>query len=128
MKKEIIIIDDDPIYRMIVSITIKGIDSSLRINECGDGKIGLAKLEHLKNSDAKIIVFLDINMPILDGWSFLDEIEKHNSYDLNHLIIYMVSSSIDKEDLLRAQQYGFVKNFLHKPLSMEDINTIVGVD
>lgn len=125
MKKEIIIIDDDPIYRMIVSITLKNMDASLTIIECEDGEMGLAKLEHLKSSDAKIIVFLDINMPILNGWSFLEAIEKYNLNHPNQLIIYMVSSSIDKEDVLRAKEYGFVRGFLHKPLSKEDFTKIV---
>ncbi len=56
-------------------------------------------------------MFLDINMPRLHGWGFLDEIEKCNFYNMNQLIIYIVSSSIDKSDILRAKRYGFLKGF-----------------
>lgn len=128
MENELFIIDDDPIYRLIVSKTINKIDSSLIINQCENGEIGLAKLECLRNSNHKIIVFLDINMPILDGWGFLDEIEKYNFYDLHQLIIYIVSSSTDESDKLRAKGYGFVKDFFHKPLKREEIKTIIGID
>lgn len=128
MEKEIIIIDDDSIFRMIVSKTINKIDTSVIISECENGEIGLAKLESLTNSNHKIIVFLDINMPILDGWGFLDEIEKRNFYNLPQLLIYMVSSSIDINDILRAKQYEFIKGFFHKPLKRNEIKAIIEID
>ncbi|MBA2611159.1 MAG: response regulator [Bacteroidetes bacterium] len=126
MKKELFIIDDDPIYRMIVSKMVEYTDSSLIINESENGRIGLAKLEDIKNSKDKIIVVLDINMPILDGWGFLDEIEKCHFYDLDELVIYLVSSSTDESDILKSKRYKFVKGFFHKPLTNEDIKTIIG--
>jgi CheY-like chemotaxis protein len=125
---EIFIIDDDLIQRMIVSKMIKIINPSLVVTQCENGKIGLAMLEQHSNSNQKIIVLLDINMPILDGWGFLDQIEKSNFYNLHQLSIYIVSSSIDESDISRASQYGFVKNFLHKPLSKEDLTTVIGID
>lgn len=125
---KIFIIDDDPIYCLIVSRTINMIDASLIIDQSENGAIGLAKLEHLSNETDKIIVLLDINMPILDGWGFLDKIQKYNFYNLPQLIIYIVSSSTDESDILRANQFGFVKGFFHKPLSKEDINSIIDLD
>jgi len=128
MKKEIFIIDDDPIYAFIVSKMINRIDSSLVINQCENGKVGLTKLEYLRNSSHKIVVFLDLNMPILDGWEFLEEIEKCNFYNLHQLIIYIVSSSTDQRDKLKAKQFGFVRGFFHKPLFSEDIKKIIEID
>ncbi|NEN22146.1 response regulator [Cryomorpha ignava] len=128
MKKEIFIVDDDPIYRLIVSKTIGKLDSSLPINECKNGEIGLAKLEDLKNSKHEIIVLLDINMPIVNGWEFLGAIEKYNFYNLDQLMIYMISSSIDTSDKVKADQYAFVKGFYHKPLTNEDLKIIIGID
>jgi len=122
------IIDDDLIQRMIVSKMIKMIDPTLVITQCENGKIGLDMLEKHSNSNQKIIVLLDINMPILDGWEFLDQIEKSNFYNLHQLSVYIVSSSIDESDISKASQYGFVKSFLHKPISREHLNTILGVD
>jgi hypothetical protein len=46
-------------------------------------------------------------------------------YNIHHLFIYIVSSSTDESDILKAQQYGFVKGFLHKPITSEDINRII---
>jgi CheY-like chemotaxis protein len=80
-----------------------------------------------RDSSHEIIVLLDLNMPILDGWGFLEQIEKSDFYNLHQLSIYIVSSSIDESDISKASQYGFVKNFLHKPLSREDLNTVIGI-
>ena len=125
---ELFIVDDDLIQRMIVAKMIKIIDPNLVITQCENGKIGLAMLEKHSNSTQKIIVLLDINMPILDGWGFLDQIEKSNFYNLHQLSIHIVSSSIDESDISKASQYGFVKSFFHKPLSREDLNTVLGMD
>ena len=92
MKKELFIIDDDPIQRIIISKMVKLVDSSLEINQIGNGEKGLDKLEKIKYSNHPVILILDINMPVLDGWGFLDKIEKANFYNLPQLFIYMVSS------------------------------------
>lgn len=128
MKKEIFIIDDDPIYRMIVSKMISIIDSSVIIKQCENGEIGLSKLENLKNADHNIIVLLDINMPILDGWEVLDEIEKSNFYNLHQLRIYTVSSSTDESDIQKSKKYKLLNGFFSKPLSKEAIKTIIDTD
>lgn len=127
MKKKLFIIDDDAIYRIIVSKMTNIIDSTLIINQAENGEIGLAKLEYMKNSNEMIIVLLDINMPILDGWGVLDQIEKNNFYNIDQFLIYIVSSSTDERDILKAKQYDFLKGFLHKPLKKEDIKSIIGI-
>jgi CheY-like chemotaxis protein len=125
MKQEIFIIDDDPIFRMIVSKMIQRIDFSVTITECEHGEIGLTQLEKLKNVTHEIIVLLDINMPLLNGWEFLDKLKKFESYNLPQLKIYMVSSSTNVKDVLRINEYPFVSYFLHKPLSKENLKTII---
>jgi CheY-like chemotaxis protein len=125
MKQKIFIIDDDPIYRMIVLKMIQKIDLSIAIIECEHGEIGLTQLEKLKNSNQNIIVLLDINMPVLNGWEFLDQLKKFQFYNLSRLKIYMVSSSTDTKDALRINEYPLVSYFLHKPLSKESLRAII---
>jgi CheY-like chemotaxis protein len=124
MNKEIFIIDDDLIYRMIVSRAITKIDANIKINQCENGRLGLEMLVQ-RTEGAKIIILLDINMPVLDGWGFLEEIKKNNFYNIQDPLIYVVSSSTDESDLLKAKQYDFLGSFLHKPLNREDITTII---
>lgn len=128
MEKELFIIDDDPILRLIISRMVISIEPTLTISQCENGEIGLSKLEFLRDSTHKVIVLLDINMPILNGWDFLDEIEKCNFYNLTQLFIYIVSSSTDESDILKAKGYGFVKGFFHKPLKREEIRTVISMD
>jgi CheY-like chemotaxis protein len=122
---KVFIVDDDTVYRMIASRTLNLINSSLVIDECENGEVGLSCLKKQNNLHQRIVVFLDINMPVLDGWSFLEQLEKNNFYKLSKLNIYVVSSSTDKSDILKAKEYGFVKGFIHKPLTREDIKAIV---
>lgn len=125
-KKEIFIIDDDPIYRMLVSRMLKNNDSVISIHECQNGQIGLDNLQNPENITDQIIVLLDINMPVMNGWEFLDQLIKYNFYNIRNLNLYMISSSTDESDLLNANQYGFIKDFFHKPLSSQNIQSILG--
>ena len=70
-------------------------------------------------------MFLDINMPILNGWGFLDQIADKKFFNNNAIKIYIVSSSTDESDLIKAKQYDFLGGFLHKPLKKEDIISII---
>lgn len=125
MEKELFIIDDDSIYRMIVSSMLEDILPELQITECDDGKIGLAKLKEVEISNKEIIVLLDINMPILNGWEFLEEIKKQNYYKLSTLKIYLVSSSTDESDISKSKQYNYLSGFYHKPLEKDDLRKIL---
>ncbi|WP_373523597.1 response regulator [Aquiflexum sp.] len=126
MEKIICIIDDDLVYRLIVQRMIKRSFPSLVCHECENGEEGLKLLSSLQLSPLKIIVILDINMPILNGWGFLKKLEKNNFYGIQDLSIYLVSSSTDHNDKERANQFKFLKKFIHKPLSSEDLNMMLG--
>lgn len=127
MGKKIFIVDDDAIYRLIVLIMLKRFDPSLNIEQCENGKKGLEVLESHKASGDTIIVILDINMPILEGWGFLNELEKNNFYAIKKLIIYMVSSSTDDDDIVKSKNFKFIKHFFHKPLSEQNIKLILDI-
>jgi CheY-like chemotaxis protein len=128
MNKEIFIIDDDTIFRMIVSRAISKINPDVKIYECENGAIGLTSIKKHLILNQNLIVFLDLNMPVLNGWQFLQDVKHNNLYKNSELIIYIVSSSTDESDLIKAKQYNFVKGFIHKPIYKEVLDAIINQD
>lgn len=127
MKNQIVIIDDDHVYRLITFKMIHHVDNSLEIHQCENALIGLETLVSFENSDHPITVLLDINLPLMNGWDFLKKLEKSHPDLLNTMDIYMVSSSTDDSDIFKSKTYKFLKGFISKPLNKENIKTILGV-
>lgn len=127
MNTKFFIIDDDSIYRMMAGLIIKKVDANLLIEQCENVKVSIEKLSSIKNTNDKIIILLDINMPMLDGWSFLEDIEKGIFLELNQPTVFMVSSSADESDLIKSKQYSIVKGFLQKPLKTHHIIDLLSI-
>ena len=125
MNKTIYFIDDDPLVRLIAEKMINKVDNILTFVHCENGKIGLEKLKGYQGEFFDCIVLLDLNMPLLNGWEFLDRINSELLKDYQSISLYMLSSSIDKGDIEKAKQYSIVKKFYHKPLMINDINEIL---
>lgn len=125
MRKTIFIIDDDPLVRLLIKMMISKIDSTLTLIPCEDGKIGLEKLIEHQGNEFETIVLLDLNMPVVDGWGVLDEIQSPQFNNYQNITLYILSSSTDKVDIERAKQYAIVKKFFHKPLSRINVTEIL---
>jgi CheY-like chemotaxis protein len=79
---------------------------------------GEVALEALKNTDfLPDLILLDINMPVMDGWEFLHHLNKDERF-LN-IPIYILTSSIDPDDEIKAKQYPNIKGYVIKPLSQK---------
>ena len=120
MKQKILVIDDDPINNMLCTYIIKKTVNNVEIN-CFE--LPLEGLEHVitqynePHIPPPTILFLDINMPEMDGWDFLDEFKKMKSHIQNQFKIYILSSSINPIDIEKAKINIFFEDFLSKPLS-----------
>jgi CheY-like chemotaxis protein len=119
--EQIIFIDDDEINNLISErIVNKTIVSNLKLSSFVYAEEGLKyiKSEALKIEENKLIlIFLDINMPFLNGWQVLEQIEQMGEIVHNKLLIYMLSSSIDPNDRRKASENKLVSEFIEKPLS-----------
>lgn len=116
--KTVCIIDDDPIFVFGTKILLNhknNFADDIIIYE--NGKEALDSLSAMikKKEDLPEIIFLDLNMPVMNGWHFLEAFVK---IPMVHLpLVFITTSSIDQEDRIKAQQYQIVKEFLAKPLS-----------
>lgn len=113
------IIDDDPIFVFGAQRLMKMSDFCKGFLIFHDGQKALDHLLPVLQGDIDSaipsVILLDINMPILDGWQFLDAIV--NIKVIKEITIFVVSSSIDPRDQEKAASYANVKNFIVKPIS-----------
>ena len=70
------------------------------------------------------LIFLDIDMPLMDGFQFLEEFEKLSDKVKEHCRIVMLTSSINPQDLSKAKKSTFVKKYINKPLTQENLEKL----
>ena len=122
------IIVDDKIYVNLVKkiIEIKKLSKNLLIFKNGREALDHFKLI-LENATEDVlpdIIFLDINMPVMDGWEFLNEFIKIKNNFEKKITLYVVSSSIDPRDLERAKSFNLVTDYLIKPIELKKFEKI----
>lgn len=86
---------------------------------------GISTLEYLQNPDATIpdLIFLDINMPKMSGFDFLDEVRKIPGLE-QKLKIVMLTSSSDRKDIEKARSYNCVLEYIVKPINIKILETL----
>jgi len=120
----ILLVDDDEINNFISIKLIKKALVSTEIVACLNGKFAIEQLVEMQRKGPENLpdyILLDINMPIMNGWEFLDEYKRLNIDPLGKTKIYIISSSVFSNDINKARSYPLVKSFISKPLSVEKI-------
>ncbi|SCY80107.1 response regulator [Flavobacterium caeni] len=122
--KLIYLIDDDEIFVFVMQ---KLMQKSGRFEQVLNIANGLDAIDVLvdrysREGSLPDLIFLDLNMPVLDGWQFLDEVERLPFKD--RLRIYIISSSIDAREMAKAKEYSTVKRFVSKPVTLDWLNKI----
>ena len=117
MITSVLLIDDDATTNFIHKIVL----NKVGIEEVYEALNGLDAINHLEKSCPDII-FLDINMPLMDGWEFLEEKERKEL--CKNVKIVMLSSSIRSEDKKKAESYFSVIAYFEKPLNVEKIEEL----
>jgi len=115
----IFLVDDDPINNLINRRLLGKIGIGNYIEEFLIAQEALEKIKQLPKEDS-LLIFLDINMPVLNGWEFLEKYTALFPDRKDRIVI--LSSSIDYQDRKKAFEYPIVSGFLEKPLSLEKIN------
>ncbi|MGX5688243.1 response regulator [Arcticibacter tournemirensis] len=121
---KVFIIDDDPIHQRIAQIMIVKHSIYDEYSSYLDAAKAIEYLEHNRDTDdLPDVILLDLNMPGLDGWDFLDKYDKLKPFFQKDIKIYIVSSSVDEKDKVRAESYSMVSGFISKPLTPQILRT-----
>lgn len=127
MINNLVLIDDDPITLRIIELTIKRnqfADNVIKLKNGEEGIRFFEKLSTLENHMVPELVFLDLNMPVMNGWDFLDEYAAKYHVLFPSLQICILSSSVDPQDQLRAQKYSSVIRFISKPIFISELTEL----
>jgi CheY-like chemotaxis protein len=124
----VMVIDDDDIFNFIATKTIERNGYSDNVVTALNGQEGIEFLESAIDSadDSNLpdLILLDINMPILNGWSFLESFRSLRSQIKKKIRLAIVSTSVDPDDRLRASQFPEVNRFISKPLKTSDLDLL----
>lgn len=121
------IVDDDDIYQFTTSLLLKKTDLVNKIIVFSNGlkAINFLKDEMGNKENIPDVLFLDINMPVMDGWEFLEEYLLIKPMMPKTVVIYMVSSSVDEKDVLKAKSISALSGYLVKPISSQNIMEVI---
>lgn len=121
------LIDDDEIFQFTA---LKSIEATRTTNSILQFLNGREALKYLieKSSEKELlpdVIFLDINMPLVDGWMFIEEFRKIKTQLSKQITIYMASSSIDQSDISKAKEIAEIAEYVFKPITFEKFSSLL---
>lgn len=122
---EILVIDNDPIYQLVTKKLLSKSVHSFETKAFTNGKEALDALLSSSDHSTKKMFLLDLDMPVMDGWQFLEAYYRQGLDKNNDFCIYIVTSSIAQEDKNKAKSYPAVHGYLEKPLSFDTIDQVI---
>ena len=125
--RTICLIDDDKIYQFTAKRMIELVNPNQKVLLFSNGKEALEyfKEASLSTSDLPDVILLDINMPVMNGWEFLEGYHNLKPSFSKDIIIYMLSSSLDEKDRYKSQCSTHVSEYIEKPLNLKMMTDIL---
>ena len=123
-KLTILIVDNDPIYQLVTKKLLSKSENDLIIDSFLNGEEAFLRITE-NDIEYKKIILLDLDMPIMDGWDFLDAYYDKMLHEKFKDCIYIVASSIALEDKTKVKEYPTVKGFIEKPLNHEILENMI---
>lgn len=119
-KHIVCLIDDDNIYQYTARVILESTGLAKEIHSFYDGREAINFFREQLPANAHAlpdVIFLDINMPVMNGWEFLEEYHKLQTALPKPITVYMVSSSVNSTDMQRSRSYPSVTDYLVKPVN-----------
>ncbi len=118
MTKTLCIIDDDELYKMLLKKTVNNLKSKTKVISYANGEEAILGLLENKSDPSKLpdTILLDINMPVMDGWEFMEEYLSIQKEFSKSMVIYIASSSIANQDIEKSKTYKEISGYLIKPI------------
>jgi len=122
MLNKILCVDDDPITVMLCRKVIVKSNFSRLTDSAQNGEDALHYFDNLILNNSKEypeLILLDLNMPVMGGWEFLDNFSNSYAEFFPTIKVIVLSSTIDPQDVDKAKTYPMVLDFMSKPITME---------
>lgn len=126
MKKTVLLVDDDQVVHFINRKLLETSELAEYIGEAHNGVEALSFIEdfYMKTQTVPDVIFLDINMPVMNGFMFIEQLKTFTHLPYEKIKIVLLSSSLHSKDKEMALQLGIV-HYLNKPLSVQNICTLL---
>lgn len=124
----VLIVDDDTIFQFLTRKVLESTGYADTIAVCSNGQEAINLLEKNLNNkeDTPDAIFLDINMPVMNGWEFLKSFEQKIKPTISKSIpVYIISSSKDEADILHSKEFDSVSDYLIKPIFQDQFSKIL---
>ena len=127
MIKTVLCVDDDPITLMLSKMVLNKASFCNKLVTAKNGEEAILYFENLliTNDNYPKLIFLDLNMPIMNGWEFLDSFtEKELHHTFKEIKVIILSSTVDPNDIEKSKKYPIVIKFLPKPINKEMLESL----
>ena len=123
----ILLIDDDDSANFLSELVIRKTNCTEKVVAVQSGN---AALEYLKSKENGVhpkpdLIFLDINMPGMNGWEFLEAYDELEFEQKGKIVVVMLTTSTNPDDIAKAKSIGGINDFSHKPMTTEMLNKVL---
>jgi CheY-like chemotaxis protein len=126
--KCVLLVEDDQTHNFFNSFLIESLALADQVAVAENGADALQYLERAGSGEEQMpeLILLDINMPVMNGFEFIDTYEKLNEDMKSKILVVMLTTSMRPTDIERAKSYPSIAEYLYKPVSQQTLSDLIG--